>query len=212
MKIVLINGSPKVNVTRRAPSASEDLLIHLKKRLQHHDHTDIEELHLRTASVPEDDLATLLAADVWIFSFPLYASGIPAHLLSAMRGLGREAQALLEKRPFPDEREIYVYAIVNGSLFEGNAARPALEMMEHWCLAHGLIWGSGLGVGGGTLLTNSNIFSFPYVRWSSLSRCMEALTLAIDGEMSAGNFYCAPDIRKKIYVTRINRYIKTFSR
>ena len=82
MKIVLLNGSPKVN-----ESASSVLLKSLKSGLL--GQAEIVEEGLHKASVPEEVFANLRDADAVVFAYPLYVDGIPAHLLSCLVQIGR---------------------------------------------------------------------------------------------------------------------------
>ena len=103
---------------------------------------------------------------------------------------------------------IHIYAIANGGLFEGTEARFALEVIEHWCVECGLLWGSAIGLGGSPAITRPSILPFGVRRWRSLSRAMNAFSLSIASGMSTGFFYCSPDISKKAYVNGLNRFYR----
>ena len=131
MKIVLINGSPKIK-----GSASGILLTDLKRCLA----GEVEEISLHTGTVPAEARQTMENADVWVFVFPLYVDGVPGHLLSCLMELEQAA------RP---TGEVKVYGIVNCGFFEGIQTEYALDILKNWCTRLGLLWGGGIGVGGG---------------------------------------------------------------
>lgn len=136
MKIVLLNGSPKVN-----ESASSVLLKSLKSGLL--GQAEIVEEGLHKASVPEEVFAKLRDADAVVFAYPLYVDGIPAHLLSCL--------VQMEKAQW-QEKERRIYGIVNCGFYEGIQAEPALEILQNWCEKTGFVWGGGAGIGGGGAL------------------------------------------------------------
>lgn len=71
--------------------------------------------------------------------------GVPAHLLSCLMQL-EESQL--------KGQEIHIYGIVNCGFYEGIQAEPALEVLKNWCAKAELIWGAGLGIGGGGALAS----------------------------------------------------------
>lgn len=133
MKVALINGSPKAN-----GSASGVLLGDLQAEIS--GKVEVVELGLHRSAVPEDALAALQSAGVWVFACPLYVDGIPGHLLSCLMQL--------EKADWM-EREKRIYAIVNCGFYEGVQAEYALSVLSNWCGKAGLIWAGGVGIGGG---------------------------------------------------------------
>ena len=137
MKIALINGSPKIS-----HSASEVLLEDLKGCLLRD--AEVMMIGLHRAVVSEEVLAEVEGMDAWVFAFPLYVDGIPAHLLSCL--------IQLEERQFVNCNRL-VYGIVNCGFYEGIQAEYALQILQNWCGKAGCIWGGGIGVGCGGSLT-----------------------------------------------------------
>ncbi|MDE6219041.1 MAG: NAD(P)H-dependent oxidoreductase [Lachnospiraceae bacterium] len=144
MKIVLINGSPKVNNT-----ASGVLLADLKRNLSnnnsnhHSGKTEIKEISLRNPVVSQETLKALKNTDAWVFACPLYVDGLPAHLLSCL--------IQLAKTDWQND-QIQIYGIVNCGFYEGIQAEFALDILQNWCAKTGLHWSGGIGVGGGGAL------------------------------------------------------------
>lgn len=142
MKIALLNGSPKVS-----NSASGMLLEELKSYFSEKSEAaeiEIVEAGLHKPVVSEEICEKLKTVEAVVFAYPLYVDGIPAHLLSVL--------TQLEKAHW-NNQEVHSYGIVNCGFYEGIQAEPALEILENWCARTGLIWGGGLGIGGGGALS-----------------------------------------------------------
>lgn len=136
MKIALINGSPKTKA-----SASKSLLDDLKHYFP--EQTQIMEFAFHTPELSPDTLQELYKADAWIFSFPLYVDGIPAHLLSCLVCLDKA------KQQEQTGKAIHIYGIANCGFYEGIQTEYALQILQNWCNKTGYLWGGGIGVGGG---------------------------------------------------------------
>lgn len=133
MTVVLINGSPKIN-----NSASGILLEDLRKFFPKE--VQITEAGMHKECISKEVLRRLEHADVWVFAFPLYVDGIPAHLLSCL--------VQLEKSHVKDRKRC-ISGIVNCGFYEGIQAETGLSILENWSIKAGYIWGGGIGVGGG---------------------------------------------------------------
>ena len=133
MKIVLINGSPKVK-----GSTSEALTGALKDRLS--SKANIIEIGFHAATLPQEAINQMRDADAWVFLYPLYVDGIPGHLLSCLVEL---EQAHLVNT------DLHIYGIVNCGFYEGAQAEYAIEVLQNWCAKSGFTWGAGVGIGGG---------------------------------------------------------------
>lgn len=140
MKIALINGSPKVK-----DSASKALLEELRAHLS--PKAECIELEFHTPKLTPDKMTRLLQADAWVFAFPLYVDGIPAHLLSCLVGL--EQFLVSQSRQNAIQDTIRVYGIANCGFYEGVQAEYALQILQNWSIKAGLAWGGGIGIGGG---------------------------------------------------------------
>lgn len=46
-------------------------------------------------------------------------------------------------------RDTRVYCVVNSGFYEGKQNAIAIEILENWCNKVGLVWGMGIGFGGG---------------------------------------------------------------
>lgn len=200
MKYALINGSPKLIMKKADPCASHIILQDFKKLLRREHVHNIEDFHIKTPALTEEEMTDLFSCDAWIFSFPIYARGIPSHLLYFMTTLESKMPKLTQP--------IRVYAIANGARYEGSEAYPLLRMMQQWCVSCGLNWCGGIGVGGGPLHTEPDLFKFRFRLHRSYARCLETLAIACGRSAAALNSSCTPDISKKRYVLYINRTLK----
>lgn len=136
MRIALINGSPKVK-----NSASGKLLSELQGCCS--EKAEIVEFGFHSANIPENAIKELENADVWVFAYPLYVDGIPGHLLSCLVQLEEACRQNLQIR---------IYGIVNCGFYEGIQAEFALKVLQNWSVKAGLLWGGGIGIGGGGAL------------------------------------------------------------
>lgn len=144
MKIALINGSPKTN-----RSASGTLLADLQKYIAGINTApgtlkpEIAEYSCNIPAISDKIIVELQNTAVLVFACPLYVDGIPAHLLSCLMQL--------ESADWKNH-SIHVHGIVNCGFYEGIQAEPALCVLQNWCAKTELIWGGGIGVGGGGAL------------------------------------------------------------
>lgn len=138
MKIIMINGSPKVG-----ESNSGYLLEELKKLVQNDN--EIIEYNIRKESLDEKDLETICNCDTLVFGFPLYVDGLPSHLLQLLANL----EAYFKNN---DVKNLKVYAVVNCGFYEGEQTHLALDIIKNWCKKANLTYCQGLGTGAGEML------------------------------------------------------------
>lgn len=143
MKTVFINSSPKKKF-----SASDYFL-------------DVQSFFVRGKKVKEklrnrNDyeriLNTLKDADAVVFSLPLYVDGIPSHVIPFLKEM--ELFCKENNLKFP------VYIISNGGFIEGRQNEASLQIFENFCTRSGLIWGGGIGIGGGVMLNVMKIMFY----------------------------------------------------
>jgi multimeric flavodoxin WrbA len=160
MKALLVNGSPKPQ-----GSASAIILDALRERMG-------DAVETVTYHAAQQDAERFMQAaqgcDALVFAFPLYADGIPSHLL---RLLDEAQHAVAQAAP-----RAKVYAVVNNGFYEGQQNILALEMMRSFCDCANLAWGRGIGVGGGGMMGAAPIGHGPLKR---LGLALDALAAAI---------------------------------
>lgn len=140
MKTIFINGSPKQRFCASA------YFLFLQKLF-----TGGEQVteKLRTPQDHERILAQLPGADAVVFCLPLYVDSIPSHVLRFMEKM----EAFCKEKSL----HLHVYVIANNGFIEGRQNEPLMQAFEHFCTRSGLIWGGGVGIGGGVMLNVTRI-------------------------------------------------------
>ena len=135
MKTVFINGSPKKKF--RASSYFLDVQKLFVKGEK------VKE-NLRNQGDHDRILNTLKDADAVVFCLPLYVDCIPSHVLSFLKDMEQFCQE--------HQLKLSVYAIANNGFIEGIQSEALLQVFRNFCKRSGLIWGGGIGIGGGVML------------------------------------------------------------
>jgi hypothetical protein len=84
-----------------------------------------------------------------VFCLPLYVDGVPSHVLG-----------FLEKMEVfcrDNSLNLHVYCIANNGFIEGKQNEPLMQVFENFCARAHLVWGGGVGIGGGVMLNVSRI-------------------------------------------------------
>lgn len=211
IKTAMINASPKLMIDKNVPSASYVLLRLAKHALRRVKIHDIADYHIKTGKMPVDEMKELLTCETWIFSFPIYSGGIPAHLMQFMVMIRNLSSAFPEKgTPTGAEHPVRIYAIANGELYDGHEAEVPFEIMKHWCDECGFIWGGGLGVGGGPVFGIAHSLGDRLRVRRSFGHMLSTFAHAVARHSQIENLYSSPDIRKGKYVIRMNRIAKKY--
>ena len=140
MKTVFINCSPK---KRFCASAYFLFLQRLFVR---------EEKVNEKLCTPADHariLEQLRDAQAVVFGLPLYVDGVPSHVLRFME----EMEAFCRK----NRLKLMVYCVANNGFIEGKQNEPLMQVFGHFCTRAGLVWGGGVGIGGGVMLNVTRI-------------------------------------------------------
>lgn len=186
MKISLINGSPKAK-----RSASGIILNELQALLSPNDH--IVNIHTTKHRLNQEDYAALQDSDVIVFAFPLYVDALPSHLISYLI----QVEEQLKNTAVPNN--CTVYAIVNCGFYEGSQNVLALDIMKCWCEKAGFVWGGGLGVGGGGMM--SMLASVPAGKGpkKNFSQALRTLSDRISRREIGGNLCFSPNFPRFLY-------------
>lgn len=135
MKTVFINGSPKKRF-----SASAYFLAVQRFFVK----GNVTTMALRNRSDHSKIIRELHDADAVVFCLPLYVDGIPSHVLSFMK----ELEGFLKE----NKLNLRVYALSNCGFIEGRQCCALMKIFENFCARTGLVWGGGIGVGGGVMM------------------------------------------------------------
>ena len=202
MRAALVNLSPKAIIRKTDPCMSHRILADVKRYLRHYHVHDMEDFHFKTGAADKEKADALFSCDVWILSYPLYAGGVPSHMLQLMENLQAEA----EKRSFGS---IQVYAVAHCGLYEGMQAHPSLRMVSTWCQRAGFLYGGGISVGGAGMYAPQLAARFGFGRGRSFVRRLAAFCEVISEKKTTLNSNCAPDVSKKAFVMKMNRRLRT---
>lgn len=136
MKVLILNGSPK-------KKGSSSKLFSSILRLM------LAGCEVRTCRVCgvmdyEAALEALTWAEAVVISAPLYVDAAPAHI---MEFLEKAEKVCREKK-----LQFRFYAISNSGFIEGKQNAGHFRVYEGFCRRAGVVWGGGVGLGGGTML------------------------------------------------------------
>lgn len=140
MKTVLINCSPKKRFCASAYFLALQRLFVGGEKVSE---------RLRTPADHARVLAQLRGAQAVVFCLPLYVDGIPSHVLRFMEKM----EAFCRQ----NKLHLTVYCIANNGFIEGRQNEPLMQSFEHFCRRAGLVWGGGVGIGGGVMLNVTRI-------------------------------------------------------
>ena len=145
MNTLFINGSPKKSLSVSGYLAFVQRIFVRGKAVR-------EPLRNRTDN--KRILGKLKDADAVVFCLPLFVDSVPSHVLAFMK----------EMETYCKENKLNarVYVISNGGFIEGRQNRPLMLVFENFCASSGLVWGGGIGIGGGVMLNVMRILFFVF--------------------------------------------------
>lgn len=181
LRIALINGSPKAK-----DSASGCLLEEMKELLKDN---VLTEYHFQKSVLKSSE--EVLNHDVLVFSFPLYVDGVPSHLLRCLEELSLQLQG--------QKANIRVYAICNSGFYEGHQNQYALQIIKNWCVKNGLLWGQGIGIGGGGMVLSLRNVPHGQGPKKNISKALDTMVGSILSGDSMENIYVDPGIPRFLY-------------
>jgi hypothetical protein len=135
MYIVILNGSPK-----KKRSASRFFSNILRTMLFGCSITEYAVGHTPYDTIFEG----LKTADAALITVPLYVDSIPSHVL---RFLDRAEQFCA-----CNACHFTLYVISNSGFIPGRGNEAHLDQYKCWCARSGIVYGGGLGIGGGVML------------------------------------------------------------
>ena len=181
MKIFLMNGSPKAHA-----GASSRLLEFLEHKLGA-GHTYVRCISASTK--PQEILEGMSGCEAIVVAFPLYVDGVPSHLLRLLASIESSVAGAAPGSKF--------YAVVNNGYFEARQNQPALDILRNFCDRAGLVWGQGVGIGGGGMIVNTKEGSSLI---KSLDKALDALAQNIRSGRSSGDLLPDPDVPRFMYM------------
>ncbi|MGI6250378.1 MAG: hypothetical protein ACOYKD_03330 [Anaerolineaceae bacterium] len=140
MKTVLINGSPKKSLSASSYLAAMQRLFVKDEKVTK---------KLRNKNDYVGIFEELKDADSVVLCLPLYADGLPSHVLAFLE---EAEQFFLENDLHPN-----FYCIANNGFIEGRQNEALMQVVENFCIRAGVRWCGGVGIGGGVMLNVTRI-------------------------------------------------------
>lgn len=146
MKTVFINCSPKKKFSASAYFLSvQKAFVKGEKVIE----------NLRNRKDYERILNTLTDADSVVFCLPLYVDCLPSHVITFLKEM--------EEFCLKNQLKLQIYAIANNGYIEGVQSQALLQVFRNFCTRSKLIWGGGIGIGGGVMLNVMRIVFYVQV-------------------------------------------------
>ncbi len=164
MKTVLINCSPRKHFCASAYFLFlQGLFVGGKKVCE-------------KLSTPADHariLEQLRNAQAVVFGLPLYVDGVPSHVLRFME----QMEVFCRENGL----KLRVYCVANNGFIEGKQNEPLMQVFKHFCTHAGIVWGGGVGIGGGVMLNVSRVLFVADIALLVLNTLLSAV--------NTGNFF-----------------------
>ncbi len=199
---LLLVGSPRV------PSNSEALGAHMLGLLAAKG-WETGSRRIRLAGSDPDALAAVAAADLVIFSFPLYVDALPSHLTAFLEELAAE------RRKGSHVKSQTLVGVCQNGFPEAFHNLSALALLKRFASEAGFAWGGGLAMGMGEAIVRKPISA----AGGMLRRQVKALALAADAldrghpvPVKAAELMARPLVPRWLYLLIGNRGWKAEAR
>jgi multimeric flavodoxin WrbA len=136
MKIMMINGSPKIKNSNS--NYFSDLI---KKQLKN---TEIIEYSLIKTDNYDQIISDILEIQAIVFAMPLYVDSMPSHVIRFLSYVEENYKSQLSK--------VKVYMISNCGFYEGKQNHISIKILKCWCKRMEFEWGQGIGIGSGEMM------------------------------------------------------------
>ena len=185
MKIGLICGSPKPK-----RSGSRAALNELRRNLS--PSAEVVEVSFSGSNPEDKHLLGLCACQTLVVACPVYVDGLPGHLLSCL-------EVLEHTLSIAPARVQMAYGVVNCGFYEAGQTAPALEMLAHWSRRAGLIWGGGLGLGGGGMLADESGLPMGKGPKKDMAKALRVLAHNLENGRSVEDAFAWPNLPRLAY-------------
>jgi multimeric flavodoxin WrbA len=189
MNIVIVNSSP-----RQKNSSTQYFIDELIKMLP--DQTIDQIMTAGPAAEPDISMETekaLSACEALFFCFPIYVDSLPSGMIAMLEQWERFFRKVPHKKPV-------VYALAHCGFFEGEQNQIALEIMQHWCVKAGLVWGAGLGIGGSEMLKQLENVPLGHGPKTSLGLNLSRFAQALSRRQQDQMLFTSPNFPRFLYI------------
>ena len=200
MKIMIITGSPKPN------GGSSSLLVeNLKKSiLSQKPGIEFVTFNIRSCFLPESEYEQLENYDALIIAAPLYVDNLPSHVLTQLIKIEEYLNSKKGEKS-KAKNKLKVYALLNCGFYEGKYNNTALRIIRMWAIKSGLVFASGLGIGGGEMIGFlSNSVPFGTGPLKPIKQALDDFGTTIAEEKCTTNNFVSPGIPRWFFIQAAN--------
>lgn len=175
-----------VNCSLKTKSGNTQYFLeHLVKQID-----DCEIMNIRDVfkNGTDEFAAKLQQADAFVIGAPLYVDGLPSQAVKLLEELLENHRGEFENLP--------VYVVSNLGFYEAKQIQHLLDMVRNWCVHIGCIYGGGLAVGAGPLVTRLGSL---FVN-KDVDTGLAKLASAINQRKTIENYYTKTMIPRAVYL------------
>ena len=171
-------------------------LENLKKEILEEGMGVVDSEILKIKDVLRHDLSEftsrLQKADAFVIGAPLYVDGLPSQAVKLLEILFENY-----KDEFPD---LPVYVVSNLGFYEGTQIKPLFQIVENWCKRMGMVYGGGLAIGAGPLVSTLRNLPLKKGLNKNIGEGLSKLASAISQKNAMENEYCKTAIPRIVYL------------
>jgi len=200
MKIMIITASPKPN-----GGTSSILVENLKKSiLAYKPGIEFVTFNIRSNFISETEYEELENYDALIISSPLYVDALPSHLLTQLTRIEEYFNSKKGEKS-KAKNKLQVYALLNCGFYESKYATLALRIIRMWSIKSGIVFASGLGIGGGEMINLlSSSIPFGAGPLKPIKQALDNFGTIIAEEKCATNNYITPGVPRWFFIQAAN--------
>lgn len=131
-------------------------------------------------------------ADAFVIGAPLYVDGLPAQAVRLLEYLLENDIGKLSSIP--------VYVVSNLGFYESLQIRTLFDIVENWCQRTGMIYGGGLAVGAGPMVSTLKSLPMKSGPNKNIGKGIEKLAEAIRERQHIENCFAQSGIPRVIYM------------
>ncbi len=131
-------------------------------------------------------------ADALVIGAPLYVDGLPAQAVKLLEMLLEEYKGKFSNLP--------VYVVSNLGFYEASQIKPLLDIVRNWCARMGCVYGGGLAVGAGPMISTLRNTVIDKMLNKDVEKGIRKLAKTIAKRESMENYYTKTMIPRAVYL------------